>query len=86
MRRGLLAICTLSVTICCGLNPQPLPPEDLAALNDASTSDAAAPFPGSDSGANRDSGASPDASVLDASLGDAGDAGDASRDADNDGG
>lgn len=89
MRRLVLAASAASWLVACGLNPQPLPPDDstLGGI-DGSISDAANPNM-SDSGAPKDGGgALPDASITDADVdaSDAGDAGDASRDADTDGG
>ena len=86
MRRWLLAVSSLSLAIACGLNPQPLPPEDTAAGTDASISDSASPIPKGDGGGNADGAASDASDDVNVSDGSVSDGGDASRDADTDGG
>ncbi len=91
MRRCLFAAC-LCTGVACGLNPQPLPPDDSFAATDAGApGDSSAP-------SAKDAGAITDASATDARIPDASDASDAqdgaadandtdaSGDADTDGG
>jgi hypothetical protein len=82
MRRWLFSMCVVSAVVACGLNPQPLPPEDTAST-DASVADSGSPSPKGDGGSNADASIS-DANIVDAS--DGGDASDGSHDADTDGG
>ena len=85
MRRWFFLMSASSIAIACGLNPQPLPPEDTAATTDGGMSDASGPLPRADSGSSADGSLAGDASE-DVNVRDASDGGDASHDADTDGG
>jgi predicted small lipoprotein YifL len=86
MRRWLVVIAALSIAIACGLNPQPLPPEDTAGpFADASAAESGAPGPNDASVADTSTtsqDANADANVVDSGN----DGGDASLDANDDGG